>query len=224
MRFKPYYLGCLAHASYLLVGDNGDAVVIDPRRDVDEYLEDAASMGARITHVIETHLHADFVSGHVELAERTGAAILLGAGSGAGFAHVPVEDGRTIALGDLTLTLWSTPGHTPEGIVILAEAPGEPARLFTGDTLFLGDVGRPDLVGAKGFTPEQMAGMLFDSLRAKVLPLGDDVEIWPAHGAGSACGKNLSTTHCRFAMRRRSSRSCPRANRRHPAISCSTRS
>ncbi|MFM7323128.1 MAG: MBL fold metallo-hydrolase [Armatimonadota bacterium] len=192
MRFKPYYLGCLAHASYLLVGDYGDAVVIDPRRDVDEYLEDAATMGARITHVIETHLHADFVSGHVELAERTGAAILLGAGSGAGFAHIPVEDGQRIVLGDTTLTLLSTPGHTPEGISILVEAPGEPTRLFTGDTLFLGDVGRPDLVGAKGFTAEQMAGMLYESLRGKILPLGDAVEVWPAHGAGSACGKNLS--------------------------------
>jgi len=192
MRFKPYYLGCLAHASYLLVGDNGDAVVIDPRRDVDEYLADIEALGARLRHVVETHLHADFVSGHVELAERTGATILLGAGSGAGFEHQPVRDGLEIDLGDVHLKFLATPGHTPEGITVLATAPGEPDRLFTGDTLFLGDIGRPDLVGAKGHTAEEMAGMLYDSLRARILPLGDSTEVWPAHGAGSACGKNLS--------------------------------
>lgn len=192
MYFQPYYLGCLAHASYLLGGSNGEAVVIDPRRDVEEYLVDAERAGLTIKYVIETHLHADFVSGHVELAKRTGATILLGANSGAMFPHQGVTGGEKIALGDITLTFLATPGHTPEGITIAATAPGQPARLFTGDTLFLGDVGRPDLVGAKGYTPEQMAALLFESLREKILTFADDTEIWPAHGAGSACGKNLS--------------------------------
>jgi hydroxyacylglutathione hydrolase len=192
MYFQPYYLGCLAHASYLIGGSNGEAAVIDPRRDVEEYIEDAKNAGLTIKYVIETHLHADFVSGHVELAKRTGATILLGANSGASFAHRAIEDGDTVMLGDLKLSFYATPGHTPEGITILAEASGEPDRLFTGDTLFLGDVGRPDLVGAKGFTAEQMAGTLYESLREKILPLPDATEIWPAHGAGSACGKNLS--------------------------------
>lgn len=192
MYFQPYYLGCLAHASYLIGGSNGEAAVIDPRRDVEEYIEDATGAGLTIKYVIETHLHADFVSGHVELAKRTGATILLGAGSGAAFAHQPISGGEKIALGDLTLSFLATPGHTPEGITILAEASEQPTRLFTGDTLFLGDIGRPDLVGAKGLTSEQMAQMLYTSLREKILPLADEVEVWPAHGAGSACGKNLS--------------------------------
>jgi glyoxylase-like metal-dependent hydrolase (beta-lactamase superfamily II) len=192
MFFQPYYLGCLAHASYLIGGSNGEAAVIDPRRDVEEYIEDAKNAGLTIKYVIETHLHADFVSGHVELAKRTGATILLGANSGAAFVHQPISGGEKIALGDLTLSFLATPGHTPEGITILAEAPDQPTRLFTGDTLFLGDIGRPDLVGAKGFTSEQMAHMLYTSLREKILPLADETEVWPAHGAGSACGKNLS--------------------------------
>jgi hydroxyacylglutathione hydrolase len=192
MYFQPYYLGCLAHASYLLGGSNGEAVVIDPRRDVEEYLADARNAGLTIKYVIETHLHADFVSGHVELAKRTGATILIGANSGATFAHRPVTDSETIPLGDITLTFLATPGHTPEGITLRAQAPGQPERLFSGDTLFLGDVGRPDLVGAKGYTADQMARLLYQSLREKILPLAEDTEIWPAHGAGSACGKNLS--------------------------------
>ena len=192
MHFKPYYLGCLAHASYLIGGANGDAAVIDPRRDVDEYIADAKNADLTIKFVIETHLHADFVSGHVELARRTGATILLGASSGARFSHQPIAGGETIVLGDLTLHFLATPGHTPEGITILAHGSGQPARLFTGDTLFLGDVGRPDLVGAQDLTSEQMAHLLYTSLREKILPLDDATEIWPAHGAGSACGKNLS--------------------------------
>ena len=192
MFFQPYYLGCLAHASYLIGGANGEAVVIDPRRDVEEYLEDAKNAGLTIKYVIETHLHADFVSGHLELAKRTGATILLGANSGAAFAHQQISGGETITLGDLTLSFLATQGHTPEGITILAESPEQPTRLFTGDTLFLGDVGRPDLVGAKGLTSEQMAQMLYTSLRTQILPLADETEIWPAHGAGSSCGKNLS--------------------------------
>jgi Zn-dependent hydrolases, including glyoxylases len=194
MHFKPYYLGCLAHASYLIAGDDGEAAVIDPRRDVEEYLEDARSAGLTIRHVIETHLHADFVSGHEELARRAGGAtIYLGEGSGATYPHRAVKDNETLSLGGgLTLTFLRTPGHTPEGVSVLARAPGEPDRLFSGDTLFIGDVGRPDLVGSKGHTPEAMARMLFASLRDKILTLPDATEVWPAHGAGSACGKALS--------------------------------
>ena len=192
MFFKPYYLGCLAHASYLIGGSDGTAAVIDPRRDVDEYLADAEAAGLTIRHVIETHLHADFVSGHVELARRAGAVIWMGYGSGATFPHQPVHDGGTITMGDVTLRFLSTPGHTPESVTVVADVNGVPTRAFTGDTLFIGDVGRPDLVGSKGLSPDQMARSLFTSLRDKMLPLPDATEIWPAHGAGSACGKALS--------------------------------
>lgn len=192
MYFKPYYLGCLAHASYLIGGDNGEAAVIDPRRDVEEYIADAEAAGLRIKHVIETHLHADFVSGHVELARRTGADIHLGEKAGAKFAHRDARDGDLIEMGDVALHFLETPGHTPEGITILAESSGETKMAFTGDTLFVGDVGRPDLAGSKGITPEAMAGELYSSLRDKILPLPDSTEVWPAHGAGSACGRSLS--------------------------------
>lgn len=193
MYFKQFYLGCLAHASYL-VGDGGEAAVIDPQRDVDQYIAEAAAAGLVIKHVIETHLHADFVSGHRELAERTGARIHLGRESGATFPHVAVGDGDEIRLGAIALRFLSTPGHTPESVsVVIADArTGEPRRLLTGDTLFVGDVGRPDLVGARGYTPEQMAAMLYESLHDKILALPDSVEVYPAHGAGSACGRNIS--------------------------------
>lgn len=196
MYFKPYYLGCLAHASYLIGGDNGEAAVIDPRRDVEEYLADAQSAGLTIRHVIETHLHADFVSGHLELARRTGAAIHIGHRAGAQFAHVPAREDGQIEMGDVTLRFLETPGHTPESITILAlvaeEGEEAPRMVFTGDTLFIGDVGRPDLAGGKGFTPEEMAGQMYVSLQEKLLPLPDTVEVWPAHGAGSSCGRALS--------------------------------
>lgn len=192
MYFNPYYLGCLAHASYLIGGSDGIAAIIDPRRDVDEYIADAEAAGLTIRHVIETHLHADFVSGHVELARRTGATIWMGADSGAAFPHRPARDGDTITMGDLNLRFLSTPGHTPEGITIVAEINGTATMAFTGDTLFIGDVGRPDLVGGNGLSAEQMAHSLFVSLRDKVLTLPDTIEVWPAHGAGSACGKALS--------------------------------
>ena len=194
MLFKTYYLGCLAHASYLVGGINGEAAVIDPRRDVEEYMADAEAAGLRIRHVIETHLHADFVSGHLELARRTGATIHIGAAAGAQFPHHPVREGDEIRLGDATLRFLETPGHTPESISIVIEStvPGEPLRVLTGDTLFIGDVGRPDLAGGRGFTPEEMARQLYRSLANKIVPLPDSAEIWPAHGAGSACGKALS--------------------------------
>ncbi len=190
--FKQYYLGCLAHASYLL-GDGGEAAVVDPQRDVEQYLEDARAAGLEIKHVIETHLHADFVSGHVELAHRAGARVYIGRRAGAEFDHVPVDDGLELRLGALTLRFLETPGHTPESLCILVLEDGRPRRLLTGDTLFIGDVGRPDLAGSRGHTPASMAAMLHRSLHEKILTLPDDVELYPAHGAGSSCGRFISS-------------------------------
>ncbi len=194
MYFKQFYLGCLAHASYL-IGSEGEAAVVDPQRDVDQYLTEAATQGLKIRYVIETHLHADFVSGHRELAERTGAQIVFGQRADATFPHIAAKDGDQFSIGKVTLRLLETPGHTPESISILVidtAVSAQPQKVLTGDTLFIGDVGRPDLVGSKGYTPEQMAGMLYDSLHEKLLALDDAVEVYPAHGAGSLCGKNLS--------------------------------
>jgi glyoxylase-like metal-dependent hydrolase (beta-lactamase superfamily II) len=194
MFFKQFYLGCLAHASYL-IGSEGEAAVVDPRRDVDEYLAEATAQGLTIKYVIETHLHADFVSGHRELSERTGATIVFGAKAGAAFPHLAVKDDDEIRLGSIMLRFVETPGHTPESISVVAfEAPDarEPRLLLTGDTLFIGDVGRPDLAGGRGFTPAAMAEMLYDSLHGKLLKLPDAVQVFPAHGAGSLCGRNMS--------------------------------
>src|ERR1051325_11094366 len=191
MYFKQFYLGCLAHASYL-IGSDGEAAVIDPQRDVDAYLAEAAAHGFEIKYVIETHLHADFVSGHQEIAVRTGAQIVFGAQAGAAFEHRAVREGDEIKLGQVVLRFLETPGHTPEGICILITAPNEPAKLLTGDTLFIGDVGRPDLAGGTGYTTQMMAEMMYDSLHGKLLKLPDAVEVYPAHGAGSMCGKNMS--------------------------------
>ena len=194
MFFKQFYLGCLAHASYL-IGSEGVAAVVDPQRDVDQYLETAQANGLVIKYVIETHLHADFVSGHRELADRTNAEIVFSEKAGAAFPHVGVKDGDELRVGNILLTVIETPGHTPESISVLAVSTAtavRPTRLFTGDTLFIGEVGRPDLVGSKGFTAEQMAGLLYDSLHEKLLRLPDEVEVYPAHGAGSMCGRNIS--------------------------------
>jgi glyoxylase-like metal-dependent hydrolase (beta-lactamase superfamily II) len=194
MHFKQFYLGCLAHASYL-IGSDGEAAVVDPQRDVEQYLEEARSAGLRIRYVVETHLHADFVSGHVELAERTGAEIVFGAKAEAAFAHRAVRDGDELRLGRVVLRFLETPGHTPESvsIVVVDTAVSQaPRMVLTGDTLFLGDVGRPDLAGGRGYTPEAMAGLLYDSLHGKLLKLPDDVAVYPAHGAGSLCGRNIS--------------------------------
>ncbi len=191
MYFKQFYLGCLAHASYL-IGSEGEAVVVDPQRDVEQYIAEAQAKGLTIKYVIETHLHADFVSGHQELAARTGATIIFGQKANAAFVHLPAKDGDEFYVGALTLRVWETPGHTPESISILVEEAGHITKVLTGDTLFIGDVGRPDLVGSKGFTAEQMATMLYDSLHNKLLTLNDSVEVWPAHGAGSLCGRNMS--------------------------------
>jgi len=194
MHFEQFYLGCLAHASYLIASD-GDAAIVDPQRDVEQYLAAAAKHGATIRYVIETHLHADFVSGHRELAARTGAEIVFGHRAGATFPHRAVHDGDELRVGRVTLRILETPGHTPESICILVldpDTPGRPHSVLTGDTLFIGDVGRPDLVGSKGFSAEDMAGMLYDSLHSKLLGLPDNVTVYPAHGAGSMCGRNIS--------------------------------
>jgi hydroxyacylglutathione hydrolase len=195
MYFKQFYLACLAHASYL-IGSDGEAVVVDPQRDVDQYASEAEAQGLKIKYVIETHLHADFVSGHRELAARTGAEIVFGEKAGATFPHRAVRDGDEIALGHLKLRIMETPGHTPESICVLVtdtEVSDQPQRVLTGDTLFIGDVGRPDLAGAKGYTSQMMAEMMYDSLHETLLKLDDAVEVYPAHGAGSMCGRNLST-------------------------------
>jgi hydroxyacylglutathione hydrolase len=194
MYFKQFYLGCLAHASYL-IGSEGEAAVVDPQRDVDQYIEEAKLQGFQIKYVIETHLHADFVSGHHELAERTGAKIVFGEKAGVTFEHQYVRDGQVLKVGKAQLRILETPGHTPESISIVVqdpETPGKPTKVLTGDTLFIGDVGRPDLAGGKGYSAEQMAGMLYDSLRQKLMMLPDEVEVYPAHGAGSMCGRNIS--------------------------------
>jgi glyoxylase-like metal-dependent hydrolase (beta-lactamase superfamily II)/rhodanese-related sulfurtransferase len=194
MYFKQFYLGCLAHASYL-ISSEGEAAVVDPQRDVDEYIAEAEAHQLTIKYIIETHLHADFVSGHHELAERTGATIVFGSQANVEFEHQAVKDGDELKLGSLILRFMETPGHTPEGICVLVIDPsdsGQPLKVLTGDTLFIGDVGRPDLAGGKGFTPQQMAELMYDSLHGKLLQLPDDTEVYPAHGAGSMCGKNMS--------------------------------
>jgi glyoxylase-like metal-dependent hydrolase (beta-lactamase superfamily II)/rhodanese-related sulfurtransferase len=191
MEFKQFYLGCLAQASYL-IGDAGEAAIVDPRRDVDVYIDEAKARGLTIRHVIETHLHADFVSGHRELAARTGARIYFGARAGATFDHVPVRDGDEIRMGSVTLRFLETPGHTPESVSVLVVEAGVPSAVLTGDTMFIGDVGRPDLLGAR-ISPQELAGQLYDSLHRKLLALPDPVAVYPAHGAGSLCGRNISS-------------------------------
>jgi hydroxyacylglutathione hydrolase len=191
MYFEQFYLGCLAHASYLLACE-GEAVVVDPQRDVELYLKAAAEQGATVRHIFETHLHADFVSGHRELAARTGAKIYMGAQSGATFEHVPVSDGFELKFGKASISVLETPGHTPESICLVvtdAEESSAPWAVLTGDTLFIGDVGRPDL--SPRHTPAQLAGLLYDSLHTKLMTLPDSVLVYPAHGAGSLCGKNM---------------------------------
>src|SRR5262245_58551077 len=193
VQVERFYLGCLAHASYM-IGSDGVAAVIDPQRDVDIYLEAAARKGWKIKYIIETHVHADFVSGHRELAERTGARIYIGAGSGAEFPHVEVKDGDEIQFGQCSLRFLQTPGHTLESICILMKdlsRKDRPATVFTGDTLFVGDVGRPDL--SPTHTPQQLAAILYQSLHEKLLTLPDDTVIYPAHGAGSLCGRQMSS-------------------------------
>ncbi|MFN3002041.1 MBL fold metallo-hydrolase [Mycolicibacterium wolinskyi] len=197
MKFIQYYLECLSHASYL-IGDetSGRAVVVDPQRDVAEYLADAEEHGFRIELVIETHFHADFVSGHLELAQASGAKIVYSSVAQPEFDFMGVDDGQRYSLGEVTLEFRHTPGHTPESMsIVVYEHAGDPVPygVLTGDTLFIGDVGRPDLLASIGFTRDELADKLYHSLRDKLMTLPDATRVYPAHGAGSACGKNLST-------------------------------
>ena len=197
MKFTQYYLDCLSQASYL-IGDEttGRAVVVDPRRDIDEYVADAEAAGLTIEMVIETHFHADFLSGHLELADATGAEIGYSSVAETEFPTRKLADGERISLGDVQLEIRHTPGHTPESIsiVVWEHADDEvPYGVLTGDALFIGDVGRPDLLASLGFTRDELAHQLYESLHTKLLTLPDATRVYPAHGAGSACGKNLST-------------------------------
>jgi hydroxyacylglutathione hydrolase len=197
MIFKQFYLPCLAHASYV-IGDetSGTALVVDPQRDTDQYLAFAAEHGLKIKDVFLTHLHADFVAGHLELRDRAGVTIHLGAAAKAGYSFTPAHDGDVLEFGKVRLKILETPGHTPESISILVydleKSSAEPHAVLTGDTLFIGDVGRPDLRAALGWSATDLGGMLFDSLHTKLLALPDQSLVYPAHGAGSLCGKALS--------------------------------
>jgi glyoxylase-like metal-dependent hydrolase (beta-lactamase superfamily II)/rhodanese-related sulfurtransferase len=195
---KQYYLGCLAHASYLVADEgSGVAAVVDPQRDVDQYLADATAGGLEIRYVFLTHFHADFVAGHLELRDRVGATICLGARAEAEYDFRPLATGDTIELGpSVRLEILETPGHSPESISILvhdAESQPDPYAVLTGDTLFVGDVGRPDLRAALGWSAQELGELLYDSIHERLLPLPDETLVYPGHGAGSLCGKNLST-------------------------------
>ncbi len=198
MILKQYYLGCLAHASYLL-GDeeSGTAVIVDPQRDTHQYVADAKSLGLHIRHVFLTHFHADFIAGHLELRDCCRAAIHLGSRAKAEYPFVPMNDGDTLEFPGMRLQVLHTPGHTIESISILvfdlAKDKTKPYAVLTGDTLFIGDVGRPDLRASLGWTASELGGHLYDSLHTKLLPLHDEVLVYPAHGAGSLCGKELSS-------------------------------
>jgi glyoxylase-like metal-dependent hydrolase (beta-lactamase superfamily II)/rhodanese-related sulfurtransferase len=197
MILRQFYLNCLAHASYLIGDETSEtAAVVDPQRDVDQYLAFAAAHGLTIRHVILTHFHADFVAGHLELQEQTGATIYLGRSAQAEYAFTPFGDGDSIAFGNARLAALETPGHTPESISILvydrAVSDAVPHAVLTGDTLFVGDVGRPDLRAALGWSANDLGSLLYDSLHGKLLALPDSSLVYPAHGAGSLCGKALS--------------------------------
>jgi hydroxyacylglutathione hydrolase len=197
MILKQFYLPCLAHASYV-IGDEqtGTAAVVDPQRDTDQYIAFAAEHALQIKHVFLTHLHADFIAGHLELRDRVGAKIYLGAAAKAAYAFVPLRDGDVLEFGRVRLKALETPGHTPESISIvvydLNVSDTQPHAVLTGDTLFIGDVGRPDLRAAVGWSAAELGGMLFDSVHTKLLALSDQSLVYPAHGAGSLCGKAIS--------------------------------
>ncbi len=190
MHFKQFYVGCLAHASYL-IGDAGEAVAVDPSRDVDMYLDEADAHGLKITWVLETHLHADFVSGHRDLARATGAKIGIGRSAGAKYDHHPLDDGDEIRIGSLRVRALATPGHTPESLsyLIFEDANETPWGVLTGDTLFVGDVGRVDILSSR-LSVEDLAGMMYDSVQ-KLMRLPDATRVYPAHGAGSLCGRSI---------------------------------
>jgi hydroxyacylglutathione hydrolase len=192
MKIEQIYTGCLAQGAYYITS-NGEAAIIDPLREVQPYLDRAAKDGVKIKYVFETHFHADFVSGHLDLSKKTGAPIIYGPNANPEFNAIIAKDGEEFKLGNVTIKVLHTPGHTMESsCFLLKDENGKDHALFSGDTLFLGDVGRPDLAQkAASMTQDQLAGLLYDSLNAKIMPLADDVFIYPAHGAGSACGKNM---------------------------------
>jgi len=194
VKIEQIYAGCLAQGAYY-IESNGEAIVIDPLREVDPYIQKAERNNAKIKYVFETHFHADFVSGHLDLSKKTGAPIVYGPNANPAFEAIIAKDGQEFQVGDVTLKVIHTPGHTMESTCyLLKDEKGKEVGLFSGDTLFIGDVGRPDLAQkvASDLTQEKLAGYLFDSLREKIMPLADDVIVYPAHGAGSACGKNMS--------------------------------
>lgn len=192
MKIEQLYTGCLAEAAYYIESE-GEIAIIDPLRETDPYIEMAEKNNGKIKYILETHFHADFVSGHVDLAKKTGATIVYGPGATAGFDFHSAKDGEEIKLGKITITVLHTPGHTLESVTyLLKDENGKPCCIFTGDTLFIGDVGRPDLAIKSDLTQEDLAGMLYDSLRNKIMTLPDDIIVYPAHGAGSACGKSMS--------------------------------
>ncbi|MEQ8768409.1 MAG: rhodanese-like domain-containing protein [Planctomycetota bacterium] len=209
MILEQFYLGCLAHASYIVIDERSKtAAVIDPQRDIEQYVTKADQHGAKIKYVLLTHFHADFIAGHLELRNRLGARIYLGAKAEPEYDFTALADGDVLEFGDVRLQALETPGHTPEGISILvfdtAKDVRHPAAVFIGDTLFVGDVGRPDLLASIGYTAEELGAMLYDSLHDKLLPLPDDTIVYPAHGAGSMCGKNLGKeTHSTIGEQRR---------------------
>jgi len=197
MKIQQYYLACLSHASYMITDDKTKtAAVVDPQRDIDQYLADAKAGGYTIRHVFLTHFHADFIAGHIELRDKAGATIHLGRRAEAEFSCEKMKDGDLVEFGDVKLEIMETPGHTPEGISILiydlATSRSEPLAVLTGDTLFIGDVGRPDLLASVGVTADELADMLYDSITNKLVKLPDATLVYPAHGAGSMCGKSLS--------------------------------
>ena len=197
MKIQQYYLACLSHASYMITDDKTKtAAVVDPQRDIDQYLADAKAGGYTIKHVFLTHFHADFIAGHIELRDKAGATIYLGRRAEAEFSCVKMKNGDVIDYGDVKLEIMETPGHTPEGISILvydlAKSHTQPLAVLTGDTLFIGDVGRPDLLASIGVTADELADMLYDSITNKLVKLPDATLVYPAHGAGSMCGKSLS--------------------------------
>ena len=192
MKIEQLYTGCLAQGAYYIESE-GEAAIIDPLRETQQYIDKAKANNAQIKYVLETHFHADFVSGHVDLAEKTGATIVFGPGAKTEYDIHSATDGEELKLGELTIKVLHTPGHTLESVTyLLKDKDGKDHAIFSGDTLFLGDVGRPDLAIKSDLTERDLAGMLYDSLREKIMPLADDVIVYPAHGAGSACGKNLS--------------------------------
>jgi glyoxylase-like metal-dependent hydrolase (beta-lactamase superfamily II)/rhodanese-related sulfurtransferase len=197
MKIQQYYLACLSHASYMITDEKTKtAAVVDPQRDIDQYLADAEAGGYTIKHVFLTHFHADFIAGHIELRDKAAATIHLGRRADAEFECVHMTDGDVVEFGDVRLEIMETPGHTPEGISILvydlARSASVPEAVLTGDTLFIGDVGRPDLLASIGVTADELADMLYDSITNKLVKLPDTTLVYPAHGAGSMCGKSLS--------------------------------